>query len=259
MLVVEMNAKIDAICAFIKQKVEKAGADGVALGVSGGLDSAVTAALCAKALGKENVYAMIMPERETTPAEALKDARETAQMFCGKIREADFTEIYKAYAERVPDYAEGAKIPNGNLRARIRMCMLYYYANKCGLLVAGTGDKSEIALGYFTKYGDGGCDFLPIGGLYKTEVREAAKLLGVPQRIVEKKSSPGLWVGQTAEGEIGVDYVVTDQLLRAFASGMKPEDAALKLKVKPDVAKRIKSMAESSAHKRTMPEICELK
>ena len=255
----EMKAKIDAICAFIKQKVEKAGADGVAIGVSGGLDSAVTAALCCKALGKENVYALIMPEKETTPEEVLKHAREVAEMFSGRIREVDFTPIYKSYSERVPDYADGAKIPNGNLRARIRMCMLYYYANKCGLLVAGTGDKSEIMLGYFTKYGDGGVDFLPIGGLFKTEVREVGKMLGVPAHILEKKPSPNLWAGQTAEGEIGADYSTVDALLRAFASGATAEDAAVKLKIKGEVAKKIKSMTEASAHKRAMPEICELK
>jgi len=254
-----MKERIDAVCAFIKQKVERAGADGVVVGVSGGVDSAVVAALCARALGKENVYALILPEKGATPPEALRDAREVASMFAGKIREVDFTEIYGAFAGKMPDYAEGAKIPNGNLKARIRMCILYYYANKFGLLVAGTGDKSEISLGYFTKHGDGACDFLPIGDLYKSEVREVARFLGVPAHIAEKKSSPGLWAGQTAESEIGLGYEAIDELLKAFESGEDAEKAAKRLNIKSELARRIKSMVEASVHKRAMPEVCRLK
>lgn len=256
MEVVSMKEKVDAICAFIKGKVEKAGAEGVILGVSGGVDSAVVAALCAKALGKENVFALILPEKETTPAEMLKDAHEVASLYAGKVKEIDFTDVFKAFSSKMPDFAEGARIPNGNLRARIRMCMMYYYANKFGLLVAGTGDKSEIALGYFTKYGDGGCDFLPIGGLYKGEVREAAKFLGVPTHVAEKKSSPGLWSGQTAEGELGLGYDAIDALLKAFEAGDAPEQAAVKAGVKKEAAEKMWRMKENATHKRAMPEAC---
>ena len=254
-----MKKIVDAICAFIREKVEKAGADGVAVGVSGGIDSAVVAALCAKSLGKENVYALILPEKETASQAILQDAREIASMFAGKMSEIDFTDIYAAFAKRLPEYAEGAKIPNGNLKARIRMCILYYYANKFGLLVAGTGDKSEISLGYFTKYGDGACDFLPIGDLYKTEVREMAKFLGIPAHIIEKESSPGLWPGQTAEKEIGLNYNEIDNLLKAFEAGESVEDTAKRLGVDIDITRRIKSMIEKSAHKRALPEICKLR
>ncbi|MDD5317569.1 MAG: NAD+ synthase [Candidatus ainarchaeum sp.] len=251
-----MEGKVDRICAFIRSKVEKAGADGVVVGVSGGVDSALVAALCSKALGKENVYGLILPERPTTPEDALGDAREVASLFCGKVREIDFTGVYGAFAAAMPDYAEGAMIPNGNLRARIRMCVLYYYANKLGLLVAGTGDKSEIALGYFTKHGDGACDFLPIGDLYKIEVKEMARFLGVPAQVVEKKPSPGLWVGHTAEGELGLDYGAIDALLRAVDEGEPVAEAAERAGIKKESAQKVSKMNEASAHKRAMPEIC---
>ena len=254
-----MQETAERICSFIRKKVERTGADGAVVGVSGGLDSAVTVALCSRALGKENVYALILPEKETITDATMKDAREIAAMFAGRVSEADFTEAYRALAKAMPDFAEGAKIPNGNMKARLRMCILYYYANKFGLLVAGTGDKSEISLGYFTKYGDGGVDFLPIGDLYKTEVKALARFLGIPPHVVEKKPSPGLWRGHTAEGELGLEYPVIDELLKAFGAGVKPAEAAAKLKIKKEAAERIATMAEESAHKRVLPEICKLK
>ncbi|VVC71900.1 putative NH(3)-dependent NAD(+) synthetase [uncultured archaeon] len=251
-----MEERVDRICAFIRQKVEKAGADGIVVGVSGGVDSALVAALCAKAVGKENVYGLILPEKATTPQDAVSDAREVASLFCGKENVIDFTGVLKAFAEAMPDFAEGAMIPNGNLRARIRMCILYYYANKVGLLVAGTGDKSEISLGYFTKFGDGGCDFLPIADLYKTEVREMARFLEVPAQVAEKKSSPGLWVGHTAEGELGIGYEEIDALLKAVDAGEPLLEAAERLGMKKELAQKLEKMNEASAHKRAMPDIC---
>ena len=251
-----MQEKVGKICEFIRSKVKKAGADGVVLGVSGGLDSAAVVALCSRALGKERVFALILPEKETITDATMNDAREVAGMFAGTVKEIDFTDAYHLIAKAMPDFAPGAKLPNGNLKARLRMCMLYYYANKFGLLVVGTGDKSEISLGYFTKYGDGGCDFFPIGGLYKSEVREMAKFLGVPSQIVAKRPSPGLWAGQTAEGELGLEYPVIDELLKAFEAGEREDAAASRLKVKLDDAKRIKRMSDESAHKRSLPEVC---
>ncbi len=254
-----MQEIADKICSFIKRKVEKSGADGVIVGVSGGLDSAVTVALCSKAIGAENVYALILPEKETIKEPALKDAREIAAMFAGRVEEIDFTDAYRTLAKAMPDFVDGAKIPNGNLKARMRMCILYYYANKFGLLVAGTGDRSEIELGYFTKFGDGGCDFLPIGDLYKGEVQQLAHFLGVPPQVADKKPSPGLWLGHTAEEELGLPYQVVDELLKAFSAGEKAEDAAGRLKIKKEAALKIKKMAEESGHKRELPEVCRLK
>ncbi len=254
-----MNEVVEKICSFIIKKVERSDGDGVIVGVSGGIDSAVTAALCSRALGKDRVYALILPENETIKESTLKDAREVAGMFAGTVREIDFSPAYRALAKSIPDFVEGAQIPNGNLKARLRMCLLYYYANKFGLLVAGTGDKSEITLGYFTKYGDGGCDFLPIGDFYKTELKGLGRFLGVPASILEKKPSPGLWAGHTAEEELGFDYPKIDEMLKAFSAGEKVDAVASRMGIKIDAAKKIKMMMESSGHKRAMPEICRLK
>ena len=246
----------DAICAFIRHKVERAGADGVVLGVSGGVDSACVAALSAKALGNDNVFGLIMPDKATTQKEAVDDARAIAGMFCGKVREVDISGVCDSMAKAMPDFAAGALIPNGNLRARARMTILYYYANKFGLLVAGTGDKSEIALGYFTKYGDGGCDMLPIGGVYKTKVRELAEFLGVPPSVAQKESSPGLWEGHTAKKELGLGYEEIDALLGALEGGAALDTAVNETGVDPESAKKILKMVECSGHKRDLPEIC---
>lgn len=251
-----MEAKVDRICAFIRGKVEKAGADGVVVGVSGGVDSALVAALCAKALGKENVFGLILPEKSTTPDDAVRDAREIASLFCGKVNEVDFTAAFQELTRAIPEFAEGAMIPNGNLRARMRMCILYYYANKFGLLVAGTGDKSEIMLGYCTKHGDGACDFLPIGDVYKTQVREMAAFMGVPPHVAGKKSTPGLWAGQTAEGELGLGYAEIDRLFEAIDAGEPPLEAAARIGIKKELAQKILKMGETSAHKRALPETC---
>jgi NAD+ synthase len=253
-----MEEVVDRICGFIRAKVEKAGADGAVVGVSGGVDSALTAALCAKALGKENVFGLILPERKTTPEDAVKDAREIASLFCGKFHEIDISGVYSSFAGAIPEHAEGARIPNGNLRARIRMCALYYYANKLGLLVAGTGDKSELMLGYFTKFGDGGCDFLPIGDLFKSQVRDMAEFMGVPPRVARKKSSPGLWEGHTAEGEIGMGYDEVDELLRALGEGERLAEAAERIGVSREAAEKVLGMSQASGHKRAMPEVCYL-
>lgn len=254
-----MRETVEKICSFIKRKVEKSGADGVIVGVSGGLDSAVTVALCSRALGKENVYGLILPEKETIKEETLKDAREIAAMFAGRVEEIDFTDAYRTLAKEMPDFADGAKIPNGNLKARLRMCVLYYYANKFGLLVSGTGDRSEIELGYFTKHGDGAADLLPIGDLYKGEVRALAHFLGVPAQVADKKPSPGLWLGHTAEEELGLPYQTVDELLKAFSAGEKLDDVAGRLKIKKEAALKIKRMMDESGHKRALPEVCRLK
>ena len=246
----------EAICAFIKRKVERAGAEGVVLGVSGGVDSACVAALCAKALGKENVFGIIMPDKATSSKESEDDGAAIAGMFCGNVRKVDISHACDALAKSIPDFAQGALIPNGNLRARTRMMTLYYYANKFGLLVAGTGDKSEIALGYFTKYGDGGVDFLPIGGLYKTQVRALAEFLGVPPSVAQKEPSPGLWEGHTAKQELGVGYDEIDVLLAHLEGGASVPDAANAAGIDAEAAKKIARMIESSGHKREMPDIC---
>jgi NAD+ synthase len=149
---------------------------------------------------------------------------------------------------------EGAKLADANLQARTRMVLLYYFANTMGYLVAGTGDRSEEEIGFFTKYGDGGVDFLPIAHLYKTQVRFLARRLGLPRKIAEKPASPQLWPGHKATDEIPVDYDKLDLVLSAlFDLKLKPREAAARAGVPPSVVERTLEMHRRSAHKRTVP------
>ncbi|MCD6095129.1 MAG: NAD(+) synthase, partial [Thermoprotei archaeon] len=149
---------------------------------------------------------------------------------------------------------------NGNLKARIRMCLLYYYANVNNALVIGSSDKSEILIGYFTKYGDGGVDLLPIGDLYKTQVRQLAIGLGVPKKIAYKPSSPRLWPGHMAEDELGLSYEEIDIILYAYHDlGLSEDEIVQRCNVSADKVKRVISMVRNSEHKRKMPPIIRIK
>ncbi len=239
---------------FIRRKVREAGARGVVVGISGGVDSAVVATLCTRALGKNRVTALIMPESDTTGKTDMEDAVGLAKHLGVEYHIIDFSSVYKEFKMILPGFGEGARIPNGNLRARIRMCILYYFSNSRNLLVAGTGNRSELKMGYFTRYGDGGVDFLPIGGLYKTEVRKLAEKLGVPREIIRKKPSPGLWEGQTAEGELGVSYNKLDSILMRI--GKKTDRViARELGLKESTIRRVRERIELMEFKCEMPEI----
>lgn len=241
------------VVSFIKNKVEESQTDGVVLGISGGIDSAVTAYLCVEALGSRRVMGLIMPDLRVTPEEDVTDARLVASELCVETEEVDIARIHKAFVKG----AVGTKLADGNLRARIRMSLLYYHANLSNRLVAGTGDRSELLLGYFTKYGDGGVDILPIADLYKTEVRELGEVLGINRRIVAKKSSPRLWVGQLAEAEIGLNYDVIDQVFSlTLDQGLDVKTVATKLKVSRTKVEGLLKRYNLTAHKRQMPEIC---
>ena len=202
---------------------------------------------------------MIMPEKSVTPEEDINDAK----LLVGKLglsyEYVEINDLFKTYVNTLRGI-EGNVVAHGNLKARIRMCLLYYVANSKNMLVAGTGDKSEILIGYFTKYGDGGVDLLPIGGLYKTQVRMLASYLGLPKHIVEKPSSPRLWTGHTAEGELGLSYDIIDQVLYGLfdaklSYAKVAEDVGVDINIVKNIAERVKK----SAHKRKMPPIAPVK
>jgi NAD+ synthase len=249
-----MHMQAKRIESFIRAKVRGAKARGVVVGISGGIDSAVVATLCTRALGRKRVTALIMPESETTGEKDLKDAVRLAKRLGVKYYVIDFSQVYSEFKTILPTFAEGARVPNGNLRARIRMCILYYFSNSRNLLVAGTGNKSELKMGYFTRYGDGGVDFLPIGGLYKTEVRKLADELGVPAEITKKKPSPGLWEGQTAEGELGISYSKLDHILMRVG-GKSDKSIARELGLKESTIRKIRERIKLMGFKCEMPEI----
>jgi NAD+ synthase len=239
------------IIAFIKRKVEESQAEGAVLGISGGIDSAVTAYLSVEALGSRRVMGLIMPDLRATPDEDVKDAKLIASELCIETKEIDVAPIHKTYMKSL----ESNRLAEGNLRARIRMSLLYYQANLMNRLVMGTGDRSELLLGYFTKYGDGGVDVLPIADLYKTEVRRLGETLGINRRIVAKRSSPRLWPGHIAESEIGMSYETVDRLFKLrFEEGLGAAAIAAKMKLNQVLAKY-----QASEHKRQMPEICKLR
>ena len=230
---------------FVKRKVREANANGVVIGLSGGIDSTTTAFLCVRALGKERVLGVIMPEKGVTPEEDVEDAIEVCRILGIRYKIVEIGEIFNAFIRVL---GKSDKISEGNLKARIRMCILYYFANSLNYLVAGTGNKTEIILGYFTKYGDGGVDFLPIGGLYKTEVRELAKFLGAPEKIISKPPSAGLWKGQKDEEELGMSYEEVDRILKAIE-----RDEEIDTNTEP--VKRVCEMIKKNQHKRMLPEI----
>ena len=234
---------------FISDYVSKSSAKGLVIGISGGLDSAVVLKLAVNALGPTRVLGLVMPS-DTTPREDTEDAIQQAKSLGTRYLIIDINPLLAKYAEVLPD----DKRARGNLMARIRMNILYYHASVNGYLVAGTSDKSELFIGYYTKFGDGAADIMPIANLYKTQVRALAKYLKVPQAIVDKKSSPRLWDNHLAEEEIGMGYETIDPILHLLIDRkMKPKDVARRLGVPPSQVNKVKGMVEVSLHKRSAP------
>jgi len=201
---------INEIVNWIKDRVKNAGAKGIVMGLSGGIDSAVVSVLAQKAVG-ENILCLLMPCRSIE--KDISDAYLHAKKFNLKTHFVELTKVYDTLLEILP---AGNQLAQANLKPRLRMMTLYYFANNLNYLVAGTGNKSEITMGYFTKYGDGGVDILPIGDLVKTKVREIAKELKILDEIITKPPSAGLWEGQTDENEMGITYKELDEIIMAI-------------------------------------------
>ncbi|MDY0385545.1 MAG: NAD+ synthase [Methanolobus sp.] len=248
----------DSIVGFIREKIKEADVQGAVVGISGGIDSALTAYLTVEALGKDNVLGIHMPELSLTPAEDVLDASEVANRLGIELKTVNISEILSAYLNTIPESSASSSHANGNLKARIRMSVLYYYANMMSRMVMGTGNKTEILLGYFTKYGDGGVDIEPIGDLYKTEVKEMSALMGIPEEIITKAPSARLWADQTDEDELGITYELLDRFLVLLLEGESPEIAqntlGLTVTQRDSVLKRI----HVNLHKQKTPAIAEL-
>jgi NAD+ synthase len=250
------TALCDDIAVWLRHHLEATGAERFVLGLSGGIDSATVCALCVRAAGADRVLGAIMPA-QSNPTDA-EHATLVAQAFGVEIVRVDLTPVIGAFLAAMPagsdpDVSAGiagksrpesrATLANANIKPRLRMTTLYYLANLHNGVVVGTGNKSEAMVGYFTKYGDGGVDLLPIADLYKHEVRRLARVLGVPEPIITKPPSAGLWAGQTDEAELGLSYEQLDAALAAIESGNTTGvDAA--------VRDRVQSLVNASAHKR---------
>jgi len=240
---------------FLTGKLLASGLGGYVVGLSGGIDSSLSAALAADAVGAEKVLGVIMPYRTSSPQSA-EHARELANHLGIETREVDISPMVDAY---FPEITEGTRLRAGNKMARERMSILFDIAQETQRLVLGTGNRTEIALGYTTWYGDSACSLNPIGELYKTEVRQLSGILGLPESIITKPPSADLWADQTDEGEIGVTYETIDGILRQIldqgvVSLQEIEAAGFET---TDVS-RVVSLMNRNAFKRHLPDIAPL-
>ena len=240
------------IVEFIASKVSESKTGGLVVGLSGGIDSTLAAYLACEAVGRENVFGIIMPST-TTPTEDKIHGTEIAQILGIPHKEIAIDSILNEYLSATQ--LDNDNLAIGNLKARIRMSIIYYYANQKNYLVCGTGNKSEILIGYFTKHGDGACDIEPIGDLYKTDVFNLSKFLDIPKEIIEKPPRAGLWENQTDEDEIGMTYNLLDQILYLYyEKEMKNNEIAEKLDISVDDVDMIINKVIRSKHKSNVPE-----
>lgn len=247
------NETTQRIVRFIKTHKERIGAKHLVVGMSGGVDSSVAATLCKMAVGGQNTLGFFLGETETDNPKSLRDAQEVAHKHRIVFKSLDITPIMKAATDLVHSTRKTGRIPSGNLKARLRATILYYFANTNQGLVVGTGDKSEIMLGYFTKYGDGACDIQPLADMYKTTVRDLARHLKLPARIYSKPSSPELWPGQTAESELGLEYQRLDMVLWGLERWKPALEISADLSIPLKTVEEIRTRWLSAEHKRRPP------
>ena len=245
----------DAIVDFVRQKVEGSGGNGVVVGLSGGLDSVTVSKLCCDAIGPEKVLNIYMPS--TTSSERdLHDAEELCRLTGAELRVIDICPAVDSFRSILPEMDR--RDLAGNVMARCRMIVLFHHARTSGRVVIGTSNKSELLTGYFTKFGDGGSDFCPLGDLYKTEVRQLARQIGVPPSIIDKAPSAGLWGGQTDEAELGMTYDELDRVLFGIEKGLDDAAIVAEESISMEKVERVRSMLRCSVHKRKMPLIPKL-
>ncbi len=240
------------ITAFISSKVAESDASGAVIGLSGGIDSSLTAYLAVEALGRENVLGLLLPEKGITREADIDDALEVARILGIEHKIMEISPVLRSFSKVMADFDKTNIVANGNLKARTRMCILYYHANLMHRMVVGTGNMTELLLGYFTKYGDGGVDIEPIGCLYKTQVRGIARYMGVPAGIIDKTPTAGLWKGQTDEGELGVSYETADKILTVLVDEKK-DVSEVKKSYPADIVDQLVARISSNEHKRMPP------
>ena len=237
----KMNKVHQRLLNWIEEKVLQAKARGIVLGLSGGVDSSLVAVLAVEALGKENVLGLFLP------CNSDPDDLVDAEILAGKLKiHTAFLSLSPIYTNLLKILPKGDLLSQANLKPRLRMMILYYYANMLNYLVAGTGNKSEISVGYFTKYGDGAADILPLGDFYKSEVKKLAALVGVPKHIINKVPSAGLWKGQTDENEMGITYPELEKILIALEKREKTQGKK---------TAKVKKMVQKAQHKLKMAEV----
>jgi NAD+ synthase len=246
---------------FLGVNIRESGASGVVIGLSGGIDSALCAKLCVDTLGRERVHLFFMPEDSTPPGD-FEDVEKLSRYLDVPVHTLPINDLVKGFADPLSrhgilgEVGEAAKNRGKiNIKPRIRICILFYFANLYDCLVIGPSNKSELLVGYFTKFGDGASDLALIGDLYKTQVFQLARSIGMPQWLLEKKPSPGLAVGVNDEDELKITYAFLDQILAGFDLGYGEEYVAEKVGIPHEEVLRIRNMVISTIHKRRFPRI----
>jgi NAD+ synthase len=243
----------DRCASFIAQTVRAAGRQGVVVGLSGGIDSAVAAALAVRALGPERVHALCLPHAASDP-QSLVDARAVAECLALAPRIVPITPMVDAFVSACCD-PDAVRL--GNIMARVRMILLFDASQAQEALVLGTGNRTEWLLGYTTLHGDAACGLNPLGQLYKAEVRALAAYLGLPQPVLDKPPSADLWAGQTDEDELGFTYAEADRLLHHHLDeGLQPRQLAA-LGLAPALVEKVLARLRAQAFKRNLPPVCD--
>jgi NAD+ synthase len=249
----ELEARREHIVEFIAETVAEAGAEGAVIGLSGGIDSTTVAYLACEALGADAVHGLLMPS-SVNPEDDETDAERVAAALDIEYDTVEINPIVDAFVDAAPDHAAEDRMALGNVRVRTRAVLNYFLANAEGRLVLGTGNRSEAATGYFTKYGDQAVDCNPIGNLYKCQVRQLARSLGVPEDLVTRTPTAAMWEGQTDEEEMGLGYDELDLILALHVDGPLSKHATVEtLEISEAAVDRVVELYETSAHKRAMP------
>ncbi|GMU67333.1 MAG: hypothetical protein AMXMBFR36_36070 [Acidobacteriota bacterium] len=244
-----------ALVSFVRDAVAGAGAAGVVVGISGGVDSALAAAIATRALGPERVHAFFLPYRTSDPRSSA-DAAATADAFGLNLRTIDLTPQIDAYFDR--EEPEADRVRRGNKMARERMTILFDQAKRLGCLVLGTSNKTELLLGYSTVFGDNASSLNPNGDLYKQQVLQLARHLGVPDAVTAKPPSADLWPGQTSQGELGFEYAIADEVLYLLFDQGLSADEVVERGYPAEVVGRIVALERANRFKRRMMLIARL-
>jgi NAD+ synthase len=246
------------IIKFIQNHVKKARLNGAIVAVSGGIDSAVTLHITTKALGQNYVTPITMPERDVTPVSDIMDVMLHCKQLKLTCNTVDITPILHVIQENLEKFYPQDKISSGNIRSRLRMLISYYYANVEHKMVIGTSNKTELLTGFFTKYGDGGVDLMPLGDLYKYNIKQLAEYLKIPKNIIQKSPSPGFYPGHTDEKELGCDYDTIDLILYLWEKGYTKKEIANDLQLNMITVNNITDRIIRNEHKRRLPLILRL-
>lgn len=251
-LVFDEGTAQDVITRFLSEYLERAGADGYVIGLSGGLDSSAAARLAVDAVGAQHVSALSLPG-PTSSEESEALAQRVAAMLEVNLERIPIEDALDSLVEGL--LGEPTREALGNMQARLRMTLLYANAQARDRLVLGTGNKTELLTGYFTKHGDGGVDVLPLGDLYKTQARALAGQAGLPDEVLERPPTAGLWEGQTDEDELGITYEVLDVILSGIEQQHPTETIGQEAGVEEREVQRVRRMVDKTQHKRNPPPV----